>query len=117
MTFQMKEITINIPEDSSELVINLVEKLGGSVNEKNGSKLSKSKRKNRILLAKGKNENFVGEADKNIDISIKKPSRNIPKKVSQSNKKTKKEKIDHTYLFGKWKDFDIDAKKLREESW
>ena len=26
-------------------------------------------------------------------------------------------KIDHTYLFGKWKDFNIDTKKLREESW
>ena len=112
----MKEITINIPEDSSELVINLVEKLGGSVNKKNRAKLSESKRKNRIL-AKGKNENPVAVVDKNIDVSIKKVIRNIPKKVTQSNKKTKKEKIDHTYLFGKWKDFDIDAKKLREESW
>jgi hypothetical protein len=28
-----------------------------------------------------------------------------------------KDKIDHTYLFNKWKDFDIDGKKLREQSW
>jgi hypothetical protein len=30
----MKEITINIPDDSSELVIELVERLGGSVDKK-----------------------------------------------------------------------------------
>ena len=30
----MKEITINIPDDTSELVIELVERLGGSVNKK-----------------------------------------------------------------------------------
>lgn len=30
----MKEITINIPDDSSELVIELVERLGGTVDEK-----------------------------------------------------------------------------------
>ena len=28
-----------------------------------------------------------------------------------------KPKIDHTFLFNKWKNFDIDAKKIREESW
>ena len=30
----MKEITINIPDDSSDLVIELVERLGGSVDRK-----------------------------------------------------------------------------------
>lgn len=39
------------------------------------------------------------------------------KTKSVKSKKGKKEKIDHTYLFGKWKDFDIDARKLREQAW
>ena len=45
--------------------------------------------------------------------------RKTPAKKPVSKKKTAKpkEKIDHTYLFGKWKDFDIDAEKLREELW
>jgi hypothetical protein len=47
---------------------------------------------------------------------IKKKKTPAKKPVSKK-KATSKEKIDHTYLFGKWKDFDIDAKKLREESW
>ncbi|MDQ6901984.1 MAG: hypothetical protein M3139_03095 [Bacteroidota bacterium] len=38
-------------------------------------------------------------------------------KIAKSLKKATKEKIDHTYLFDKWKDFDIDPNKLREESW
>lgn len=83
----MKEITINIPDESSELVMELVERLGGSVDKK--KKITTER------------------------VNIKsKPKKNI----GQSGK-TKKEKIDHTYLFGKWKDFDIDPKKLREESW
>lgn len=48
-----------------------------------------------------------------------------PVKIKEEKKRTKtkssgkrrKEKIDHTYLFGKWKDFDIDVKKIREELW
>ena len=41
-----------------------------------------------------------------------------PKTVLSKQKKTSlKGKIDHTYLFNKWKDFDIDAKKLRDQSW
>ena len=28
-----------------------------------------------------------------------------------------KPKIDHTYLFNKWKNLDIDAKKISEEFW
>ena len=79
---KLKQITINIPDDSSELVIELVEKLGGSVDKKQK----------------------VTKVSTNVNsMSLK--------KVVQSNKKTKKEKVDHTYLFGKWKDFDIDAKK------
>ncbi len=84
----MKEIIINIPDDSSELVIELVERLGGSVDKK--------ERGNKGLA---------------------KVNSKLQKKVVLSNKKKKKEKIDHTYLFGKWKEFGIDAKKLREESW
>lgn len=83
----MKEITINIPDESSELVIELVEKLGGSVEKR--KKISKER----------------------VNINSK------PKKDIAKSGKKKKEKIDHTWLFGKWKNFDIDAKKLREESW
>ena len=39
------------------------------------------------------------------------------KPIQKSKEKKSKEKIDHTYLFGKWKDFDIDARKLREDAW
>jgi hypothetical protein len=70
----MKEMTIKIPDDSTELVAELVEKLGGSV--------------------KVKEEKIVS--------SVKK-------------KKMKKKKPDPTFLFGKWKDFDEDARKIREE--
>jgi len=72
----MKEMIIKIPDDSTELVTELVEKLGGIV------KVEEKK-----------------------------------KKVSSKNKK-KREKIpDPTFLFGKWKDFNIDARKIREELW
>ncbi len=39
------------------------------------------------------------------------------KPVKKEGKKKVEGKIDHTYLFGKWKDFDIDARKLREDTW
>ena len=65
----MKEIIINIPEDSSALVTELVEKLGGSV------------------------------------------------KAEEKKSAQKKKKIEPTFLFGKWKDTDIDVGKLREELW
>jgi hypothetical protein len=68
----MKEMIINIPEESSTLVTELVEKLGGNV----------------------------------------KPAR---KKSTVKKKKAKP--VEHDFLFGKWKDFDIDARKLREELW
>lgn len=84
----MKEYIINIPEESSELVIELVERLGGSVDSK-----------------------------ERINKGVTKAGDKPQKKVVKPNKKTKKENIDHTFLFGKWKAFDIDAKKLREESW
>ena len=48
---------------------------------------------------------------------IKKKKIATKKPASKKKKASSKEKIDHTYLFGKWKDFDIDARKLREESW
>lgn len=74
----MKEMTIRIPEDSTELVAELVEKLGGSVEVKEEKKVSLTKKK---------------------------------------NVKKKKETVEHDFLFGKWKDFDIDPQKLRDELW
>jgi cysteine synthase len=38
-------------------------------------------------------------------------------KKTVTKKKKVSEKISPTYLFGKWKNLDIDAKKLREEAW
>src|SRR4051812_13753149 len=37
--------------------------------------------------------------------------------VKKAANKNRKEEIDHTFMFGKWKDYDIDPKKLREEVW
>jgi hypothetical protein len=68
----MKEMIINIPEESSTLVTELVEKLGGSVK---------------------------------------------PSEKKSAGKKKKGKAVEHDFLFGKWKDFDIDARKLREELW
>lgn len=39
-----------------------------------------------------------------------------PRKKSL-DKKNSKSNISHDYLFGKWKEFDIDAGKIREELW
>ena len=41
----MKEMTIKIPEDSTELVAELVEKLGGSVQVKEEKKVSSNKKR------------------------------------------------------------------------
>ncbi|HEY6975359.1 MAG TPA: hypothetical protein VH396_03660 [Chitinophagaceae bacterium] len=71
----MKEMIIKIPEDATELVTELVEKLGGTI--KVEEKISSKKKK--------------------------------PKK--------KKESVGHDFLFGKWKDFDVDTRKIREELW
>lgn len=65
----MKEIIINIPEDSSALVTELIEKLGGSI------------------------------------------------KTEEKKTIQKKANPKPTFSFGKWKDADIDARKLREELW
>jgi homospermidine synthase len=37
------------------------------------------------------------------------------RRVTNSDKKIKS--VDKTWLFGKWKDFQIDSKKLRETVW
>ncbi len=57
-------------------------------------------------------EEFIGRIGGNIE-----EKEEEKKQVKKSKEKESKEKIDHTYLFGKWKDFDIDARKLREETW
>ena len=78
----MKEMTIIIPDDTTGLVAELVEKLGGSVEVKEKKKTS----------------------------AVRTPS------IKPVKKKSKK-KVSPTFLFGKWKDFDIDARKIREEIW
>ena len=52
----MKEITINIPDDSSELVIELVERLGGSVEEREKSKPARSEKEKISSLKKKKGD-------------------------------------------------------------
>ena len=64
----MKEMIINIPDDSSTLVTELVEKLGGSVK-------------------------------------------------TEEKRTVKRKKTEPTFLFGKWKNVDIDPRRLREELW
>ncbi len=51
-----------------------------------------------------------------VVVRIKDEKKRLAVKKNTSGK-TGKKKIDHTYLFDKWKDFDMDAKKLREQSW
>lgn len=49
----------------------------------------------------------------------KKPKKRSTKIIASkaSLKKKKEKEVSPTFLFGKWKDFDIDPKKLREEAW
>ena len=54
----------------------------------------------------------LGAEIENKKTAVKKTK--LKKKVS---KKRSPEKISPTYLFGKWKDLDIDAKKIRKEAW
>lgn len=39
------------------------------------------------------------------------------KKSTKSKVESKNEKVPVDYLFGKWKDFDIDPRELRKKSW
>ncbi|MEO6638698.1 MAG: hypothetical protein ABIN25_10490 [Ginsengibacter sp.] len=39
------------------------------------------------------------------------------KKSKETKRSASSEKISPTYLFGKWKDLDIDAKQIRKEAW
>lgn len=66
----MKEMIVKIPEESSEFVTELLQKLGVQLTDPNNKK-------------------------------IKKP----------------KNTVSPTYLFGKWKDLDLNAKILRKNSW
>lgn len=75
----MKEVTYKIPDDLSELITELVEKLGGFVEKKAMQK-----------------------------IQLKKNS-----KKNSEEKKT----ISPTFLFGKWKDLDLDPVTYRDKLW
>lgn len=83
----MKEIIVKIPEENVDLASQLLNKLGAEITGKGNSKKSQSNK----LVEK--------------------------KKKTITKKKIKPQKISPTYLFGKWKNLDIDAKKLREEAW
>ena len=83
----MKEIIVKIPDENTKLATQLLEKLGAEVSEK-----------------------------KTIKKIVTKKRKSSGKTVISKRKKIPPQ-IDHTFLFGKWKDFDIDPKKLRQESW
>lgn len=86
----MKEIIVKISDEKMDQATQLLEKLGAEIKEK------------KVLIRKPK---------------IKK-SKNAKKiAVKKVKKKRLSEKISPTYLFGKWKNLDIDAKKLRKEAW
>ena len=83
----MKEIFVKIPDENIELASQLLEKLGAEIKEK------------KTILRKP-------NAKKSKDA----------KQIILKNKK-RSERISPTYLFGKWKNLDMDAKKLRKEAW
>ena len=83
----MKEFIVKIPDESSDFVTQLLEKLGAEITHKKTIQKTSPKKEK------------------------------AKKKTKISKKKKLTKKIDHTFLFGKWKDFDIDPKKLRQESW
>ena len=52
------------------------------------------------------------------EIIVKIPDENSEvKKYKGPRTTTSSEKISPTYLFGKWKNLDIDAKQIRKEAW
>lgn len=77
----MREVTYRIPDESADVITELVQQLGGSV------------------------ESVINSEEAPIS-----------KKTSAKKKRVEKP-VDHTFLFGKWKDFDIDARKLRDDLW
>lgn len=83
----MKEFIVKISEENIDLASQLLVKLGAEIKEK-----------------------------KTI---VKKPKVKKSKIVNNTvvKKKRLSEKISPTYLFGKWKNLDIDAKKIRHEAW
>ena len=83
----MKEIIVKIPDENVDLAAQLLKKLGAEVSEK-----------------------------KTIRKTVAKKRKSAGKTVISKKKKMPR-KIDHTFLFGKWKDFDIDPKKIRQEAW
>ncbi len=71
-----------------------------------------------INIPSGK-EALVKEFVKELGGSVEKKKTSLKKTPSKKStaKKTAKKKAEPTFLFGQWKDFDLDAEKLREESW
>ncbi len=91
----MKEIIIRIPEDSTELLTELVERLGGSIDKKERIKVTRKQ-------------------------TIRKGSKNQVIKSPQTKKKginTLKKKGDPLALFGKYPDFPLDPKTYRKDLW
>lgn len=63
-------------------------------------------------------EEFVERIGGSVEVKSEEKKQYKKAQVKKTaTKKNKKEEIDHTFLFGKWKDYDIDARKLRAEAW
>ena len=57
-------------------------------------------------------EEFIERIGGNVE--DKKEEKKPAEKVKKASKK---KELSPTFMFGKWKGFDIDARKLREETW
>ena len=58
-------------------------------------------------------EEFVERIGGNVEEKKEKQEKKLVGKVKKASKK---KELSPTFMFGKWKDFDIDARKLREET-
>ncbi len=74
-----------------------------------------------IVKIPDENSELATQLLEKLGAEIKKKKIVVRKTEVKKNKASKKivapEKISPTYLFGKWKDLDIDAKKIRKEAW
>jgi hypothetical protein len=74
-----------------------------------------------IVKIPDENSELATQLLEKLGAEIEKKKTVVRKTKVKKNKVSKKrivpEKISPTYLFGKWKDLDIDAKKIRKEAW
>ena len=74
-----------------------------------------------IVKIPDENSELATQLLEKLGAEIKEKKTVVKKSKEKKSKVSKKiivrEKISPTYLFGKWKDLDIEAKKIRKEAW